>query len=286
MSEGPERNSGKRSRCQSSPDSESSRKVIRRVSTMVVDKELHDALMESFTKLLDNRIEPLDKALKTVVKKDDLVKISTMMEGLKEENRILKEEVARLRGENVSLDEKLEALDRKTRRNTIVLKGAEEKPNEDLLQGVCRLFGEVMGLKGVNIVGAYRVGKKVDKTPRPVIVDLPNSYTASNVIMTSNKLKGTGISVSRDMSADCRQRCNRMLKLRWCIRNTIPSLQIPMKINHDRLIVDGVAFHWRCDTLMCKSGDGVAKISEICGQDLSEVVKGVVDGRVNRQLKP
>ncbi|BES91359.1 Hypothetical protein NTJ_04167 [Nesidiocoris tenuis] len=63
-------------------------------------------------------------------------------------------------------------------------------------------------------------------------------------------MRNSGVGISRDMSPLARDRCNRMLKLRWVLRNCYPNLDLNMRLHYDKLQINGRVFEWDAEDLV------------------------------------
>ena len=80
--------------------------------------------------------------------------------------------------------------------------GMEESENEDLKKKVCSLIGGALGVKiaKTDIAAAHRLPSKNKDRPHPVIVRFVDKEVKFLVLKQRKKLKGTGKSITEDMT--------------------------------------------------------------------------------------
>lgn len=87
----------------------------------------------------------LDTKLSNIATKEDLVSLSIQVTGLVEENKILKEEVSRLKAAELVVVARLVDLEARSRRNNLMFRCIKCLPQTKDLQGSCKqvLYGKV-----------------------------------------------------------------------------------------------------------------------------------------------
>ncbi|XP_052738586.1 uncharacterized protein LOC128198269 [Bicyclus anynana] len=120
-------------------------------------------------------------------------KLSTLIE----ENKNLKLQVQ-------SLDDKIKLMDEQKRRNNIIFFGIkEEQHRESPMETIINLLGKNMNIhiNSTEINNAYRLGKKENNTPRPILVTFTTFWRRNEVLKNKKKL-GLGTYVKEDLSKE------------------------------------------------------------------------------------
>ncbi|CAH0546780.1 unnamed protein product [Brassicogethes aeneus] len=136
-------------------------------------------------------------------------KITTQLTEFKSEvNELLgtcQQKIEKLESENNQLRETVKALDRRIRKNNIVIFGIETD-YKNLKQETLALFSEKINIdiKEEDIGGIYFLGPKHKQT-KPIIVEFISGIKKDLVFKNAFKLKSSGISISQDLSAEDRE---------------------------------------------------------------------------------
>ena len=102
--------------------------------------------------------------------------------------------------------ERVRVLEDTSRNKNIRITGICEFNNENAEQTqvkVCKLISENLRLENITVTDAYRVGKhtpQLSRGPRPIIAKLTSVNDKISCFKTSNRLKGTDIFISDDVS--------------------------------------------------------------------------------------
>lgn len=130
-------------------------------------------------------------------------KIST---GIEMRFKKLEEEVQSLRSENkklqTALEDRSDALEQYSRRNSIRIFGLAEKPNETVMDTVLQFFNGTLklNLTAANIDRCHWLAKSQEGKFRLIIVKFI-SYTHKNLVMMNRKsLKGSTVVVTEDLT--------------------------------------------------------------------------------------
>lgn len=104
----------------------------------------------------------------------------------------------------ISINEKLDELNQKSRMNSLRLVGIKEETNENLLSKVLHLLNDGLKIKcnTFEINRVFRIGKfsQNDKKPRSVIVDFVSNMKRNEIYKAKTNLKGTGIFINEDLT--------------------------------------------------------------------------------------
>lgn len=112
----------------------------------------------------------------------------------------LKTESEHFKQENKQLKDRLDKIERKSKKYNIIIYGISERQSEDIIEEVFGLFQTRFSLnlnKG-EIRDTYRIGQYDENKTRPICIEF-TSYDLKKVILQkSSCLKGSGIAVSSD----------------------------------------------------------------------------------------
>jgi hypothetical protein len=170
------------------------------------------------------------------------------------------EKINSLQATNRELIGKIDLLENNVRKNNVIVFGLPEKDlNEDSVEIFCDFTTNYMNyfVNQDNIVCAYRIGKKIGK--RPLLITLINLKVKSDLMKNASKLKGTGFSISDDLTPSARATKKLLLKSATQAR----SLNFEVKIRNDFLLIDGK----RYDTNMLKNANWINKHKEFLNRD-------------------
>lgn len=118
--------------------------------------------------------------------------------------------ISRLEKENQELKTKIEILERKEKKNNIVIYGLKGESTVISPGFICNKLNEITDetITEADISNVYKLGKKEDC---PVKIEFVSYLKKSAVIRNGTKLKGTEISISHDLTEQQRQ-LNRILR--------------------------------------------------------------------------
>ena len=126
----------------------------------------------------------------------------------------LNSDLERLTGENKTLADRVQVLERRHRENNLVVFGLVEgaEPIADAVALVEDCLG--VGLADDYISGAFRVGKKDSAKnngkPRPLLIKLVTLRYRQEILRVKSRLKGSGIYISRDQSREEREKAKKL----------------------------------------------------------------------------
>ncbi|KAJ3666632.1 hypothetical protein Zmor_002067 [Zophobas morio] len=183
---------------------------------------------------IENDIEELKSMLKTVVQ--DVKDIKTDQKAYQEEIRSIREENAKMREKLLALERKVERIEKKERKNNIVIKELEtdgtnikEKAEEFLKNQV----GVEVGLESV-----YQVQTQKSN---PLIIAKVNNWQEKMLIMKNKKnLKGSKKFIEDDMTSMERET---QWKLRQIAREN-RAMRKRAKVMYQKIIIDGEGWKW------------------------------------------
>lgn len=116
---------------------------------------------------------------------------------------VLREKIENLEKDHRHLNNKIEFLDRKVRKNNILIFGVKEDNDKSVFEVVSAIFDEKLNIKlSIDcIANIYRIGKFKDNSfKRPIIIQFTSFLKKSEVIKRRRYLKGTNIFISDDLT--------------------------------------------------------------------------------------
>lgn len=136
----------------------------------------------------------LDAKLECVVKKEDLVPISTEIQQLRNENNRLQKELQVVKS-------RLEIVDKASRRNNIVVSGFKSSFVPEILNEFKEICATTLKVS-VNIVEARRIA-----SGKSLLLVLNSPLEVNDIIAVRRRLAGTNIYIDKDFTAE--ERSNR-----------------------------------------------------------------------------
>lgn len=115
--------------------------------------------------------------------------------------KILNNKIGELQSENKHLKDRVELLERKGRRNNIIIFGLAIAENTNVVNFVAQSLSDLLKIQVTRgeINNAYLVGQKALNV-RPVIVEFVNFTKKTEIFKNCNKLKGSAVSISNDLT--------------------------------------------------------------------------------------
>lgn len=147
----------------------------------------------------------------------------------------LEDKVSELEGENTNLQKRVKNLEESAKKNQIIVFGLEEETEELLEDRILHFLTNNLStnISAQNIDNIYRIGKKGRGNTRPVIVRFVRYLEKQLVLRNANKLKGTGISISNDLTHQQQQE----QKILYKYFRIAKSKGFPAKIIKGQLVV-------------------------------------------------
>nr|CAI5827692.1 unnamed protein product [Callosobruchus analis] len=178
---------------------------------MVITREIREEIMKSVSNSIHSILKD-DEFLNSLVKKvsDNVIKtlearITTLEQKVKDNSAVileLKDEANMLKYENEALSQKYDQLDQFTRSNNIRIFRLKEKPQEDVTTEVINLLTSHLGvtINADDIYSCMRVGKKLNNTPRGILVKFLKPNIKRNIYKNKKMLKGSGVVIKEDLT--------------------------------------------------------------------------------------
>ncbi|KAF6204818.1 hypothetical protein GE061_018980 [Apolygus lucorum] len=261
----PPRNNNTPKRPRSSPEEGSGRE--KRANKMGNGND--DALLVKFSTLLDTKMSNL-------ATKDDITVIRTEIQSLREENNLLRKEVAELKTAAEHRDRRVEFLEMNARRNNLVLRGLTVRQGDNLQDVVQKFFTEVLKIdQEIEIDSAWLIAgsQGVGVRGAMVIVTLQHNRDKWLIIGKTHCLRGTDYNVSQDFPPTMRTRISKLLRIRAELRKKSPGAVC--RLRSDKLMVGQEAFVWD-DKSGLKASRSKAPVSCIGAVNLSPLISSLL----------
>lgn len=172
--------------------------------------------------------------------KTDIQSIKEDLSSYREKVQDLEVRVCELEGENTYLRGRLENIERSSRKNQVIVFGFKEESEDFLERRILELFRGTLSvnIQRQDIDNLYRIGKKGTSTSRPIIIRFVRFSEKQRVLKNLNKLKGTGISITNDLTLQ--QQEEQKILYKYC--KVAKSRQFAVKIDKGHLVVNGETF--------------------------------------------
>lgn len=133
-------------------------------------------------------------------------------------------------------------------------------------------FVNVLGIrKQIEVNRAHPLGN----SNNTMIAHLPNNDHINTIFQNVRKLKGTKFFVYRDYSLEIRKKWSKLLAIKKEIIKLAGEVQVFMGYNYFSVL--NVKFTWSNMKLMAGAEDGVLKLRELLGVNLSEAVERITN---------
>lgn len=178
-------------------------------------KQLIENSRCSLAEQIDKKLEILTSTLFELRTENDLLK--KILEQTQNQVNSLEEESQSLRIQCAEQKEQINVLEQYSRRESIRVFGIqgdrkEETPAE-CEKKILHMIQNVLGLRDIDsakISTLHRVGRVTTNKPRPVIIKFVSRKDRDQVIKTRNRLKGSNVVITEDLTKLNVQRLNRL----------------------------------------------------------------------------
>lgn len=152
----------------------------------------------------------------------------------------LEEKVGELVSENSRLKERVKYSEEAAKRNQVVVFGLEERTEDSLENRIIDTFTNILlvNIKPQDLDNIYRIGTKSEGRHRPVVVRFVRYFVKRQILQNLKKLKGTGITVTNDLTIEQQQN----QKLLYKYFKIAKSKNFEAKISKNYLIVNENTF--------------------------------------------
>lgn len=200
----------------------------------MINDEVMNKLIKSLEESNRKTIEEANKKQSDYIKDNIKKEITVLKEHLESEFSKIS---TNFENKYKELKTKYEKLEKELRRNNIIIFGLET-PVENLGNFVVNKLNQHLGLTLTinDINNIYTIGKQTTK--RPIIVKLLSYLKKQEILKNCNKLKGTSISISEELSIEERKE-NKILRQHL---KKARSKNLNASIKNRKLIVNGQAY--------------------------------------------
>lgn len=184
--------------------------------------------------------EKMSKMLETVAKKSDLQQLQSCIDEVKRENE-------RLRNDMAVLKRKVEIMDKESRRSNIVVSGIKANSHGEAKEKFVGLCTNTIKTK----VGIVRMIPM--KNTSEYVVELESSIQATNILVSSNKLRGTGVFIQRDYTPEERTHRYHFRQLKKVVQQH--DKNITCAIKGTTLWINNKFYTWKADSVVASKED-------------------------------
>ncbi|XP_025078897.1 protein unc-13 homolog C-like [Pomacea canaliculata] len=178
-------------------------------------KQLIENSRCSLAEQIDKKIEILTSTLFELRTENDHLK--KILEQTQKQVKSLEEESQSLRVQCAEQKEQINVLEQYSRRESIRVLGIQGDRKEEIPaeceKNILHMIQHVLGLTDIDsakISTLHRVGRVMTNEPRPVIIKFVSRKDRDQVIKTRNRLKGSNVVITEDLTKLNLQRLNRL----------------------------------------------------------------------------
>lgn len=209
----------------------------------------------------------LDAKLQNVATKDDIATVKVDIAVLSEECKQLKEaaEISRRKEQMLAIE--LKTIQMHIRKNNLIFRGVKSSADPVQRQQIVVDFCKTkLGVNVVDIQRTIQLGKN-----NVILAEFNKDSCVQDILQNTSKLKGSMVSIQRDMPPKMRAARNVLL---WLRKQLIAKNEtIAYKLRWDELILNGCVFGLADDGTLLFNGEcgGVVKLSAIMQMDCSNL---------------
>lgn len=129
--------------------------------SIIMNEGFSPAMMAQMSKMMNDMTENINKSFKvqiTQMEKKMQDEFKTIKECMSEEMRTIKEENRNLKSKQVELEKRIENMERREKRNNIIITGLQMEGQSSIKEATETLFSELTDRK-MEISDAYQIGK-------------------------------------------------------------------------------------------------------------------------------
>lgn len=178
---------------------------------------------------------------------DKIINLRKEIDELKEVNEKITKEMLEWKEKTLLLERDLTQIDRRQKRSNIVLRGLNDsQAPRATVEDLC---SNVLKVDDVKVKDVRKTFQKNGKMT--VVAELADADMVNSVLKSTVNLKGSSISIDRDLTRESREKKSVMMKLKKDLLEQDTSKKIIVR--DDRLKVDNNWFYWNADKQL-KSG--------------------------------
>jgi len=210
--------SSKRSHKQTSPELNAEIQVKKHLSTTALPQKHNSSVIEMSDKFswstFDAKLnKALDEKLQAVAKKEDITAITTELQSLRDENAELKAEIQTLKN-------KLEQVDKVSRRPNLVVRGLKSQTTKEAATEFAAICNDKL-----NIVASIATTTKV-RAGDAYVFTFDTARDSDCVLAARRKLGNTNIFINRDLTDAEREKGYKLRLIARQLANHNPNLNI------------------------------------------------------------
>lgn len=251
-------NNNKRSSGAMSPDEDLNLKLRKTTEITAVDTKTFnwDVLIRKMDTLLDRKLEKISTKEDITKIADDLTALAIKNAELEEEIKSLRESTEMLHNTVAEQQKRIEMLDKKSKRNSIVISGLSGGSYSAIKSEVDDIFANVLEVE----VKPYFC-TKLNKEGTKCSIEMSSPNDSQLVLQNCSKLKRTGKFIRKDLTA-------KEDKCRYHIRNLrracIKKPNVNCRISGASIAIDGRQFYALEDgTISAKDEESASYLSNI-----------------------
>lgn len=270
----------KRVRNEVSPEENSALNPKKRTGSVSTSREPGSVGQTSNEELLQAIGEMMDRKLDNIATREDVKNLHQELTAVRDECDALRAEVRRLSDSNLCLQMKMEAAEKREKKNNLVIRGLPEN-DQDPSEIVKKLCKERFAIDNVMIKNSFRLGRENADKKRPILVEFVMQDDIRNILTCKGNLKDTGVVVHRDSTLQ--ERKNRSFL--WEIKKEIMAINknASLVLRNGELIVNKKIFS--CTNgykLITKDGEAAEVLGKVLGFDVRQML-AVVTAKMTRK---
>lgn len=232
-----------------------------------------EIILERFTKLdshLEERFSSLERKIELMASKEEVEDLRCRVKGLEE---IIKSGSRLSASDPFAVDKRLDKMENQLREKNLIIKGLELEKDKDVSAQVSDFLRRKLE---VNVTGALEA--KTLRGSKLILASFSSLESVRDVLRNCQKLRGTKVSVQKDLAPRSRKIRSGLLLIRKKLRSCSEDLKISMgredlAIGSFRIAWNDSAGGFKC---MRGSKEAIAEFGQFMGLTV-EAVKNIVE---------
>lgn len=188
----------------------------------------------SWDHLLGRIEEMFDNKLKNIATKQDLNGVHQELIKLRAENVEMRAEISQLKQNEKTLMKRIHMTEKLSRRSNIIVSGVTGKDNNEVQQSFAELCKKVLQVNAQTMNT-----RKINATN--YCVELSSANEVGMILSNGHKLKGTGVYVRKDYTAEESTQRYKLRQIKNCLKN-VNNNQVQIK--GTTLIIENKRYEW------------------------------------------
>lgn len=222
---------------------------------------------------ITGRIDSVEKNLEDkLASKKDLFEFKKELHQLQVSNDQTLEIVNQLKRDREADRRNIETLEKTLRARNLIFRGISKRQRPNLNQTINDILNDIL-----KVMPMIRVERTVvvgtERESLVVLVQFLSTLDVHKVLINTAKLKGTAISIERDLTTEGRQRKSKLLAIKRYIRCKLVGIddkKISIRVIGDQMRIGDSKFNWRNENLWCGQLLGSVKLNDIFQYKFSE----------------